>query len=299
MTMLSSLKLLLTAIVDYAGLFPPAELSMQEAIANYSKYCQTLDNWLLGHFVVPVSRLPELEVLLVNRYPENKLVIPCSISAILSENWELELKQIQAFNHRNQIQIAAVEFKPLSLGEIQQAINHLPKGIESFLEIPLDENLENYLAVLKGTKVAAKIRTGGLSTEVFPPVDRLCQFIFASAEAQVPFKATAGLHHALAGNYAVSYKGKSFSTNMQGFLNLSILAALVYGQKLTQSEALTVLQESSSTNFKFQEDNITWHNHYLNLAELQKSRKCFFRSFGSCSFQEPLDELREFQLIST
>lgn len=252
---------------------------------------------MLGHFVVPVSRLAELEALLVNRYSESKLLTPCSISAILSENWQLELQQIQTFNSNNNLKITAVEFKPLSLGEIRQTINHIPKGIESFLEIPLDESLENYLAILKETKAAAKIRTGGLSAKSFPDVERLCQFIFASAEAQVPFKATAGLHHALAGNYSVSYEKQSFSAHMQGFLNLSILAALVYGQKLTRKGALTILQESAIANFKFQEENITWQNQHLNLTELQKSRKCFFRSFGSCSFQEPVDELRGLQLI--
>ena len=295
--MLSSLKVLLATIVDYAGLFPPAKLSLQDAIANYLKYSQFSDNWLLGNFVIPISRLTELEALLVNRYSENKLLKPCSISVILSENWELELKQVQAFNSRNKIKITAVEFKPLSLDEIQQAINHLLKGIETFWEIPLEENLENYLAVLKEKKVAAKIRTGGLSAESFPDLERLCKFIFTSAEAQVPFKATAGLHHALAGNYGVNYEEQSFSVNMQGFLNLSILAALVYGQRVTRKEALTILQESAIANFEFQEENITWQNHHLNLAELEKSRKCFFRSFGSCSFQEPLDELRGLQLL--
>ena len=297
MTMLSSLTALLTAIVDYAGMFPPAKLSLQEAIANYTKYCQTPDNWILGHFVVPVSRLAELETFLVNLSAAQTLVTPRSLSTILSENWELELQQIQAFNNRNQLQIAAVEFKPLTPGEIQRAIDRLPKGIESFLEIPLNENLEIYLALLKGTKASAKIRTGGLTAETFPQIDRLCQFIFASAEAQVPFKATAGLHHALAGNYSVSYKSQSFSTSMQGFLNLSILTALVYWQKLTWEEARIVLQESSSISFKFQEDNISWKHCHLNLTELKKARQYFFRSFGSCSFQEPVEELRGLQLL--
>ena len=296
--MISSLRILLTDIVDYAGLFPPAKLSLEAAIANYLNYRQVSEHWMLGHFVIPVSQLQGLETCLVNSSAINTLVRFCSLSAILSENWERELEQIQAFNHRSKIQIAALEFKPLAPKDIQRAIGYLPNQIESFFEISLDKNLESYLEVLAQTKASAKIRTGGLTAKIFPDVERLCQFIFASAEAQVPFKATAGLHHALAGNYSVSYKEQSFSVQMQGFLNLSILAALVYGQKLTPKEALTILQESAIANFKFQEEKITWQNHNLSLAELQKSRKCFFRSFGSCSFQEPLDELRKLQLIN-
>ncbi len=290
--MFSSVKILLAAIVDYAGLFPPAKLSLKEAIANYAQYHQSSYSWLLGRFIIPVSRLAELETLVAD-VP----LIPWSLSVIMSENWQEELEQIQNIDNQDQITIASVEFKPLPPEEIKQAIDLLPTGIESFFEIPLDENLEQYLAVLQGTKALTKIRTGGLTTEAFPNIDVLCQFIFASAQAQVPFKATAGLHHPLPGKYAVSYEPNSLSTTMQGFLNLSILTALVYGQQINQSEALMVLQESSINNFQFQEDKIAWKDRYLNLAEIQKARQYFFRSFGSCSFQEPLDELRELHLL--
>ena len=295
--MFLSLKVLLSSIVDYAGLFPPAKLSLEKAIANYAQYHQTQDNWLLGRFIIPVSRLAEIETLLADRASENTITNPWSLSAILSENWESELKQIQAFNHSNKVRIASIEFKPLPPEEIKRAILHLPNGIESFFEVPLAENLATYLAVLKETKAAAKIRTGGLTAEAFPHAEQLCQFIFASKEAQVSFKATAGLHHPLTGQYPVSDEPNSFSTTMQGFLNLSILTALVYGQKVTHKEALTVLQESSISSFQFQDDNIAWQDRHLNLAELQQARKHFFRSFGSCSFQEPLDELGELHLL--
>ena len=290
--MFSSVKILLAAMVDYAGLFPPAKLSLKKAIANYARYYQSPHSWLLGRFVIPLSRVAELEILVAD-VP----LIPWSLSVILSENWQVELEQIQNIKNQDKIKIASLEFKPLPPEEIKRAIDLLHAPIESFFEIPLDENLEQYLAVLEGTKASAKIRTGGLTEEAFPDVNQLCRFIFASAKAGVPFKATAGLHHTLPGNYPVSYEPNSLSTTMQGFLNLSILTALVYEQKISQSEALTILQESSITSFKFQEDQIAWQDSYLNLAELQKARQHFFRSFGSCSFQEPIDELGELQLL--
>ena len=295
--MFSSLKVLLSSIVDYAGLFPPAKLNLGEAITNYVQYHQTQANWLLGHFVTPISLSAELEALLVDKFSENTIVGKCSLSVILSEDWESELKKIQAFNISNKLKIVSVEFKPLPPEEIKRAIHHLSNGTDAFFEIPLSENLATYLEVLQGTKASAKIRTGGLTAKAFPNADRLCRFIFASAEAQVPFKATAGLHHALPEKYTVSYELNSFSTFMQGFLNLSILTALVYWQKLNQEEALIVLQESSLSSFQFQDDNIAWKDRHLNLAELQQARKSFFRSFGSCSFQEPLNELGELQLL--
>lgn len=289
--MFSSLKILLAGIVDYAGLFPPAKLSIREAIANYAQYYQSPHNWMLGNFVVPVARLAELEKLV-----SDVSLVPWSLSVILSKNWEVELEQIQKINNLDKIKVAALEFQMLPPEEIQQAINHLPTEIESFFEIPLSENLETYLSVLQGTKASAKIRTGGLTTQAFPNVEKLCRFILTSAEAQVPFKATAGLHHPIRGKYPISYETNSASATMHGFLNLSIVSALVYGQKITESEALQVLQELSITSFQVQEDTITWNNFHLNIDEIQTARKLFFRSFGSCSFQEPIDEIRELQL---
>ncbi|AFZ37735.1 hypothetical protein Sta7437_4262 [Stanieria cyanosphaera PCC 7437] len=291
--MFSSLKALLGTIVDYAGLFPPAKLTLRDAIALYARYLQTSDQWMLGRFVLPLSQLQDLEKLVTD---VNTIVNHWLLSVILSENWELELKQIQAFNYRNKIQIASVEFPILSPEEISRAIFLIPNEIESFFEIPLSENLETYLSVLKGTKASAKIRTGGLNVKAFPSVEQLCRFIFASAEVQVPFKATAGLHHALPGKYPVSYEPDSLSVAMQGFINVTLLAALVYWQKITQQEAVLVLQESSSESFQFQEDHITWNDKQLTTSEIKQSRQLFYRSFGSCSFQEPLDELESLSL---
>lgn len=294
--MLSSLKTLLSSIVDYAGLFPPAKLSLQEAIANYVRYNLSPYNWMLGCFVLPVSQLSQLEMLLANLSSEHGLVKPLSLSVILSEDWELDLEQIQAFNNTDKILIPSIEFKTLSPKEIEKIIPLLPTGVQSFFEIPINQNLETYLAVLQGTGTAAKIRTGGVTADAFPKAEQLCRFMFACAEAKVPFKATAGLHHPFGGEYPLSYEPNSLSTMMHGFINVAILAALVYWQKVTYPEALTVLKESASY-FQFEENQIIWKDKQLTISELEETRQFFFCSFGSCSFQEPLDDLKQLQLL--
>ena len=55
----ASLRALLSGVVDYAGLFPPAQLPLDQAIRNYARYRQEADAWMLGRFVIPVSRLLE------------------------------------------------------------------------------------------------------------------------------------------------------------------------------------------------------------------------------------------------
>ena len=298
--MLTSVKALLSSVVDYAGLFPPAKLDMEEAMSNYARYQATPYNWMLGHFVVPASRLDELEELL----PRFALK-QWSIGAIVSPDVELELDRVHSFHKKNQIAIAALEFPPLSPTEIEKVFPRLPREVDSFFEIPFKGDIDAYLAALQHTGASAKVRTGGITAEAFPNTAQLCQFIVACAKAQVPFKATAGLHHALPANYPLTYEPDSPLSYMQGFLNVAILAALVYWQKVTPEEALEVLQESSIEGLQLNADGIAWRvkpsyhneNHYLNLAEIEEVRKRFFRSFGSCSFQEPIDDLKELQLL--
>lgn len=286
-----SVKALLSSIVDYAGLFPPAKLGMGEAMANYARYQTTPYNWMLGRFVVPASRLNELEELLPTLPSKQR-----SLSVILSGDVELEIDWVRSLNN-NQIAIAALEFPPLPPAEIEKVFPRLPVGVESFFEIPLQGDIDAYLAAVRHAGASAKLRTGGISAQAFPSTTQLCQFIVACAKAQVPFKATAGLHHPLPGNYRLTYEPDSPSTVMHGFLNVAILAALVYWQKVTLEEALEVIEESSIKGFQVKADGIAWSTRHLNLAEIEQVRQRFFRSFGSCSFQEPIDDLKELKLL--
>jgi len=289
--MFASVKALLSSVIDYAGLFPPAKLDMGQAMANYALYQTTPYSWMLGHFVVPASRLKELEELLPS-FPLKQW----SLSVILSGDWELEIDRVLSLDN-NQIAIASLEFPPLPPADIERVLPRLPVGVDCFFEIPFNQDLEAYLSVLQQNGASAKIRTGGITANAFPSATQLYQYVLAFAEARVPFKATAGLHHPLPGNYRLTYEPDSPSTTMHGFLNVAIVAAFVYWQKLTLAEGLEVLKESASDRFQFQEDGIGWSKYQLNISQLEEVRQRFFRSFGSCSFQEPIDDLKTLKLL--
>ncbi len=291
--MLASIETLLSTIVDYAGLFPPAKLNLQEAMTNYAQERLSSYNWMLGRFVLPQSRLDEFETLL----PQFTLQT-WSLSLILSQNWQLELERLRS--HTNpKIAIEALEFPSLSPTEIEKVIPHLPAGIDAFFEIPFSEDLNVYLQVLKNTPASAKIRTGGMTVDAFPNATQLSQLIFSCAESKVPFKATAGLHHSLPAKHPITYESDSLSTEMHGFLNVVVLAALAYWQKIDLENAVKILQDPFIDNFKIKQNQISWLNHDLSLSELKESRQKFFRSFGSCSFQEPIDDLKSLKLINS
>jgi hypothetical protein len=296
--MLASVKALLSSIVDYAGLFPPAKLELQAAMANYARYRASPYTWMLGRFVLPVSRLHEFETLLA-QFP----IIERSLSVILSEDLE-SIEPVRrrsppkaSLNNANEITVTSLEFPPLPLTAIERVLPRLPTGVEAFFEIPLSNDLEPYLDVLRHAGASAKIRTGGITADAFPSMTQLCQWIFAFAKAQIPFKATAGLHHPLPGEHPLTGEPNSPTTLMHGFLNVAILAAFAYWQKVTPDEALEILQQSSGDGFQFQENSIRWRDRHLDILEIDEARQRFFRSFGSCSFQEPIDDLKHLKLL--
>jgi hypothetical protein len=57
---MSTLRAFLGGIVDYAGIYPPARLGLDEAVRNYARYREEPDGWMLGRFIIPAARLPEL-----------------------------------------------------------------------------------------------------------------------------------------------------------------------------------------------------------------------------------------------
>lgn len=251
---------------------------------------------MLDRFVLPASRLHEW----VKRLPVSSQEIYSSqdrsLSVILSKNWAAELEQIHQLSEtvsqrEYQINIRALEIAPLSPTEIQQVCLNLPAQVDGFFEIPFDADLEPYLNVLQQTGMAAKMRTGGITGNAFPDSTQLSQRILSFAKAQIPFKATAGLHHALRGNYCLTYERDSAFTTMHGFLNVAILAAFANQQNITPEEAVVMLEERSIVPFKFTDTEISWRDRSVSVSKISLSRQQFFRSFGSCSFQEPITDL--------
>nr|WP_290225725.1 hypothetical protein [Trichocoleus desertorum] len=288
--MLATVNALFSAIVDYAGLFPPAQLSLQTAMANYVQYQASPHDWMLGRFILPISRLEDFITLLptfsLQEWP---------LSLLISGDAATALEQVRSLNSNHQAAVQALEFPPLTPDKIAALDLLLP--IETFFEIPLDQDLTPYLAILRDQKASAKIRTGGVTAAAFPSAIQLCEFIFACAQAQVSFKATAGLHHPLPGSYPLTYEPESEVAAMPGFLNVALVSSLVYWQKITAQEALSLLRDQTANQFLLTDHAISWNQHQINLLELTTARKQMFRSFGSCSFTEPIAGLREMQLL--
>jgi hypothetical protein len=122
------------------------------------------------------------------------------------------------------------------------------------------------------------------------------EFISACNRLGIPFKATAGLHHAICGTYPLTYESDGASNPMFGYLNLFFAAAFIR-KGMTDRDARYVLEEDSIDEFHIHDVGLSWRGHDLSRDDLRVTRSQLFLSFGSCSFQEPVDEARALELI--
>lgn len=311
-------RLLLGGIIDYAGLFPPAALSMRSAVENYASYRSGPDAWALGRFVVPAARLDEL-VSTITSLDDSTARSEWRVSAVIGPELAADLERVHAFNRgmeavRRDIAVDVLELKGSSEEEIRRAVELVPPGFTSYVEIPLERDPHaegasipacrgapygrphaesdptRLVRVIGDAGARAKVRTGGVTAEAFPRPEALVTFLDACAEVDVPFKATAGLHHPVAGRYRLTYEERSPAANMYGYLNV-LFATVLTRRSAPDRLVLAVLRESDPAAFRLHAEGVAWGEHMLVPEEASALRERSFVAFGSCSFREPMDEL--------
>ncbi len=293
-----SVRALLTEIVDYAGLFPPSQLSMEKAVADYAAYLESKYKWMLGRFVVPVARLDEFSESSKKFFVgEDEEVWKLSVTA--SDDVYETVRGIEDFNRQSAGKAVAdaLEVKAGSVLEIENIAAHLPENLTVYFELPPGGNLSDLIITLAIAKHRAKIRTGGITPDAFPAVERITRFMRVCLAANVPFKCTAGLHHPLRCEKPLTYEADAPLGKMNGFLNVFLAAAFLqqgYEPKLIHA----LLKDERIDNFQFRDDGVLWRQEYFaHTTQLKVLRERSLVSFGSCSFVEPIDDLKEIGLL--
>ncbi len=285
----TALHALLDSLIDYAGLFPPAGLGMHAAVENFSRYKTGPYSWMLGRFVVPVARLTEFEEAWRNLgKPEG-----WQLSGLVTKP-EAELPVVDSFNtkHKDTLRIDAIESKASTPTEIRA----LPAQITTYVEIPSRNNPTELIATIKAAGLRAKIRTGGLTEDMFPDAATIARFLRSCAAAGVPLKATAGLHHPVRCVKPFTYEADSARGPMHGFLNV-FLAAGFARQGHPQAFVERLLLEENGNELKFSDQGVQWRGAELTASEIIDLRARFAIAFGSCSFEEPIADLQALGLL--
>ena len=297
---MNAIRTLLADSIDYAGLFPPAALDMGTALENHARYLGGPSAWALGRFIVPVSRLTELEVELT-RIPGRPVDRPWRFAALMGANVGADLELLEAFRHRHintGVTIDTVEVKATSENDVGEIVRLVPSSFETYIEIPIDRDPRSLIAAVGHAGRRAKVRTGGVTQAAFPRTGDLLRFLRETVRLAVPFKATAGLHHPLRATYRLTYAEDGPSGIMFGFLNL-LLAAGFLRSGMDEAEVTRVLEEGDSDALQADDSGISWRNRRLDLKAVSEARRLGMIAFGSCSFTEPIADLEALHLLGS
>ena len=293
-----TIRSLLAGIIDYAGLFPPASLGMPAAVREYARQRASGDAWMLGRFVVPVGRLDELEATAASFWHAGG--VPWRLSVLTPGDAREARQRIDAFQHAHaeagHAVVEAIE-RPAKTPEDVAAGMAAFGGLETYFEIPHTEDPAPLMAALAEHGGRAKIRSGGVTGDAFPTAAEVARVIVAAASAGVPFKATAGLHHPLRGEYRLTYEDDSPDGTMHGFLNVFLAAAGVRSLGWGTAEVEALLEERDAGSFEFKDGAVRWRDHEVAAAAITSARDSFATSYGSCSFIEPVEDLRALDLL--
>jgi len=278
---MSAVGMLLREAIDYAGLFPPAGLDLEAAVRNYARYRAGSDAWALGRLVLPATKLAEF----ADRWPN--YVAEWPISLLLGSDFDTEMRlAIDAG-----LRLDVVECRPAKLEDIAEIRRRMPREGLLFVEAPQGCTLQEMIAAVVDARTCAKIRTGGVVATAIPAPRAFAEFLVACARQNVRLKATAGLHHAIRGEQRLTYEPQSASACMHGFVNF-FLAATAARDGAGEAEVVAILDDEEGRNFYTTGDEIQWRGRRFSSGQIQRMRDTFVMGFGSCSFEEPMEEMR-------
>jgi hypothetical protein len=328
--MRASVQTFLAGIIDYAGLFPPAKLPLDQAIRNYARYRQEPESWMLGRFVCPAARLVELAPL------EDELRRACpslGFSALgsggnSSEEFvarlETDLKTINDFTigHKERVvdvlevrlpgnsvrgQAANPQFDLIweSARLIFEALLELTPFFEAPFKadwrVPAGEVIaaiaqdheegQAYLHAAGGRPAGFKLRCGGLEASAFPSPEQVAFVITACRDTGVPLKFTAGLHH------PIRHYDAGLQTKIHGFLNVFGAGVLAHARRLSVDQVRRIIEAEDPQDFVFDDAGFHWKDFDATIEEIAAARQSAVISFGSCSFDEPRQDLSALGLL--
>jgi len=256
---------LLGGLIDHAALFPPASMDMPDAIAADRAARASEHAWIVDRFICPASKLGELP----RDAPRLSVVL---------DRGEGDLEAVhEARLDGRVVELVEAKIDPTWIPDTQHLVEAtLGEGVRTFWELPPSRAVAGEVAAVREAGAGAKIRCGGASV---PPVAAVAAFIAACRDAGVPFKATAGLHHAVRAGEA------------HGFLNLLAAAVFAHAEGLSAAELEPLIAEEDPAAFVVGEDGLRVHGLAADAEAIAEARAELFIAYGSCSVSEPIEDL--------
>jgi hypothetical protein len=296
----ASLLALLEQAIDYAGMFPPCDLPLEPALQNHATFVRSREAWMLNGFVLPVGQFNAATKFVSQFDPSGPLrVAALGPKTANAEGFLAALEDasiaIRSFSPSDGNLISVSHLEMFSPDDVDSA--SLKRARAIFGELPVfweapPERAEQTIALIaahnsdKDTPTFGyKLRSGGVTADAFPTSAQIARAVITVATHRLPIKFTAGLHH------PIRQFRDEVKTKMHGFLNVLGAAVLAAEHQWDADQAAMMLEDEAPGSFSFTNDFFAWRDWKIDTERLRDQRK-FVRSFGSCSFDEPRDDLR-------
>jgi hypothetical protein len=261
---MSAVHALLGRLIDHAALFPPASMDMPEALEVDRAARASEHAWMLDRFICPASKLDQLP----GEAPRLSVVL---------DGGEGDLERVaEAVAEGREVELVEARIDPEWIPDTQALVRTKLPDVQAFWELPPGRAVRGEVAAVREAGAGAKIRCGG---ETVPSVEDVAAFVAACRDAGVRFKATAGLHHPIR------------LGERHGFLNLLAAAVFAHAEGLGEDELASLLREEDPDAFHVDGDGLRVHGHSAGEAAITAAREELFVSYGSCSFDEPVEDL--------
>jgi hypothetical protein len=277
-------------LLDDASLFPPASLPVPAAVAAHARHATAWYGELAGPFVCPETRLGDLRTVLTAAsaaWIDLALVVTGGAAAVTAAT--------DAVAADPRLRLRAIEVPAAKDGDAGQAITMAANALDAaplaaatgYIEVPLamlaGPGAGRLVAMIDQRGYRPKLRTGGVTAEAFPDEAALAACLAEVAGRRIPFKCTAGLHH------AVRHTAAGTGFEHHGFLNV-LLAVGACADGAGREVIAGVLA---------QRDPATVAESVLALdPEAAAEIRSLFTSFGTCSTDEPVADLVGLGLLS-
>jgi hypothetical protein len=315
----STIHALFNEFIDYAGLFPPARLPLDEAFSRFLAHRSGSDGWMLARFVVPAKTLGSLGNLAVSSTLERP---PFRIAVLgaggddppaFAESIDHDVQAMTEFGYLvDRLAVMDVfEVRLPDSGDLAAAVDFasdqlvgaLANPITPFFEVPLTGDWRDRIragaeAVSSASRetdrhrrAGLKIRCGGLEAAAVPTIDAVAAAVIECRDLALPLKATQGLHHPF------RHPDPGLGTTVHGFVNLVAAVLLAKTHDLDKPAVREIIGEEDPTAFVIDGTTFGWRDLAIGADHVSDGRSGGITSIGSCSFTEPRDDLAELGLL--
>ncbi len=276
----TSADLLFTRLFDDAAMFPPGNLPLESAVPAHEHHLRGAHAPMVGPLVMAAKDLGRLASAIADR-PMDVGDAPLDLAVTVPLGQVVDA--ILATRAIPSVRLKALEIALSPEDQPRDVARTLRSAladaeVDSYVEVPRDERREAVISALTGTPYRAKLRTGGVRADLYPDETELAEAIRLAVRAGLPFKTTAGLHHAVRNTDPLT------GFEQHGFLNL-LNATAAAGSDANQQDLVSLLSERDGSRVAEQ------------AGALDPGVRTTFHSFGTCSIAEPVGELIELGLL--